>query len=866
MKDNLDFDVKGMTCSSCVSHVEKAVSKVNGVRNVNVSLLTNSMSVDFDSPADEEKICQAVSKAGYQATARNSQTGHRQTSAKDDSLKKMVTELIFSLIMVIPLFYLSMGYMMGWNIGSLSSMPLVLGMIELILSLSVMLINRHYYVSGIKALINREPNMDTLVSLGSLVSFIYSVGILILMAAYVMPSADQNSFNEIVKASMNLSFETSAMVPTLISVGKTLEYYSKGKTTDSIKMLLELTPKKANVIRNEKEIAIDVDEVKMDDVFIVRPGERFPVDGKVISGESSIDESALTGESLPVDKSKDSLVSSGTINQNGALTCLAIRVGNDTSIRRIAHLVETASSTKTKISRIADKVAGVFVPVVISVSLTVFICWMIFGSDFVSSGSVSQNETLLSYALERAISVLVISCPCALGLATPVAIMVANGLGARNGILFKTASVMEETGKADFAVFDKTGTLTKGRPEVTDIIPLGNTDKTEFLRIAASLEHDSEHPYAKAIAKKAQEEELDLKQCLDFKAVIGHGVQGKIDGKEGLAGNLAFIRNYISIDQDLIQKANDFSLKGKTPLFFLFDGSLIGMIAVADSLKEDSIEAIKQIKELGLVPIMLTGDNQVTAKAIASSVGIDVVYGSVLPQGKLEIIQELKKKGKVLMVGDGINDAPALTASDIGMAIGSGTDIAIESGDVVLMKNSLLDVASAIRLSRKTMKNIKENLFWAFFYNLIMIPIAAGVFSAVGLAKLKPWMSAASMSLSSLCVVLNALRLNLLNIYKPIISKKKPISLGEIITAEKSDNENIQKEDKKMLKTVFIEGMMCQMCVKHVKSALEKLESVTKAEVSLEEKKAVITSDSVLSDEAIRESVESSGYKVREIK
>lgn len=862
MVENEKYDVSGMTCASCASHVDKAVRKVEGVKEVSVNLLTNSMLVSYEEKANPEKIMKAVSDAGYQASLGDNKKTENKTSydteresLEDKETKKLIKRLIISLVFLIPLFYIAMGSMLDWNIGVLMDYPMILALIELVLSTVIIFVNKKFYISGFKALWHRSPNMDSLVAIGSGVAHVYSLALMFVMAYYVSSSGyqDSMSYHHVMEISMNLSFETAGMVPTLITVGKTLESYSKGKTTNAIKSLLDLAPKTAHVVRNGEEVTVPAEDVLLGETFLVKPGEAFPVDGLVLEGTSAVDESALTGESLPVDKSVNSLVSAATINQSGSLTCKATRVGNDTTLHQIIHMVETASGTKTKISAIADRVSGVFVPVVMIIAFLVFLFWMLLGADYVSS--LEMEQSLLSYALERGISVLVISCPCALGLATPVAIMVGNGKGAKNGILFKTASALEECGKMDFVVLDKTGTITLGKPKVTDVLPGENVSEEELLLLAASLESKSEHPLSKAILALAKERNYDLKECLSFKSLPGFGLEGLLDNKKAIGGNKKLLEKEGILTPDLLEEADRLSSQGKTPLFFGYDDKYLGMIAVSDTLKEDSKEAITAFKELGVTPIMLTGDNRKTASAIAKQVEVSAFVSDVLPQGKQEVIEKLKKYGKVMMIGDGINDAPALTSADIGMAIGAGSDIAIDSADIVLMKSSLMDAVKAIRLSRETLKNIKENLFWAFFYNIIMIPVASGVFSGVGLNKMKPWMGAAMMSLSSVTVVLNALRLNLFNLDKKRSFHKKKKELPDfLLTHEETPIDDLLHE------SFLVEGMTCPMCVKHVKEAIESVEGVKEVHVSLEEKKADVVYQKSVDPLLMKKAVEEEGY------
>lgn len=847
MKENEKYNVTGMTCASCQTHVEKAVSHLKGVKECNVNLMMNDMSVTYDDELTSEDIIKAVEKAGYGASL--AVEGRKETKPKEDNIetKSSLIRLILSIVLLIPLFYISMAYMtMGewnWPLGTFGENPFYVGLTEMALSLVIMLLNYRFFVSGFKSLIHGGANMDTLVALGSTVAFIYSFAIMFVMSSY----AKNNEWNKVMMYSMNLSFETSGMVPTLISIGKTLETISKGKTTSAIRSLLAMAPKEACVIRDGEEKIIPVNQVRLDDVFIVRPGQNVPVDGVVIDGTSAIDESILTGESLPVDKEKGSVVSSGTMNKNGTLVCKVTKVGDETTLNQIVKMVEEASGTKTNISRIADRVAGVFVPIVISIALIVFVFWLIFGKGFVSA---NLHVTTFSYALERAIAVLVISCPCALGLATPVAIMVGNGKAARNGILFKTASAMEETGKTDYVVLDKTGTITKGEIKVSNVISL--TDENELFCIAYSLERGSEHPLSKAITSYMSEKNVEKIDCADFKALPGSGVEGVIDGKRCFAGNEKMMSERgIALDE-VKDKVADEQEQGKTCLFFAKENRLLGVISVSDVIKEDSKEAISLMKEEGLSVIMLTGDNYRTAKKIASDVGVDAFVSDVLPDGKSEVIKELKKHGKVMMVGDGINDAPALTHADIGVAIKKGSDIAMDSADVILMKSSLMDALKAIRLSRHTFLNIKENLFWAFIYNIIMIPIAAGAFSSLGLAKMKPWMGAAMMSVSSLTVVLNALRINLFSLDKKRKTKAKKEIPSILIKKKIVDTKKV---------TLLIPDMMCENCVRHIKEGLSSNPDVVSADVSLEKKEAVIIMDKSSDIQALIKTIGGLGYQ-----
>ena len=750
--------VKGMSCAACQAHVDKAVKNTKGVVSCNVNLLTNSMDVEYDDNlTNSNEIITSVRNAGYDAKVHNEKLSSEEL--KDKQTPKLVKRFIISFVILIPLFYLCMGYMLNWPLAVLRDYPLVLAIIEMVLALTIMIINNHFFINGIRSAFKGNMVMGTLVALGSGVSFIYSFVLTIILIVKVINNEDPASFHMIM---MNLSYETAGMVPTFITIGKILESYSKGKTTNAIKALLDISPKTANVMRDGNELLIPVSEVVIDDVFIVRPGEIIPVDGIVIDGESSVDESMLTGESMPIEKVIGSNLRSGTINKNGVITGKATKVGEDTTINQIIKLVGKAANSKAKISQTVDKVARIFVPSVIVISILVFAGWMIFGKSFVESHD-DISSTLLSYSIERAIAVLVISCPCALGLATPVAIMVGSGMGAKHGVLFKNATVIEETGKIDYLLLDKTGTITKGEPTVTDII--STTDEKEILSIACSLENNSEHPLAQAILKKGREENVPLLNVKNFLSISGKGIKGQIKGDEYLLGNESFINeNHIDISKikDILKILSN---EGKTPMILAKNNMYLALIMVSDTIKEDSKEAIRLIKNLGIIPVMLTGDNELTAKYIAKQVGIDYVISNVYPEGKYQIIEKFKKHGKVMMVGDGINDAVALTSADVGMAIGQGSDVAIESADVVLIKSTLMDAYAAIRLSQYTYLNIKENLFWAFIYNIIMIPIAAGAFSMLGLYKLAPWMGSAAMALSSVFVVLNALRINLFNPY-----------------------------------------------------------------------------------------------------
>ena len=843
-----------MSCAACSARVQNTVSKLNGVKEISVNLLTNSMIVSYEETIiDSKSIIEAVKKSGYGAELINQAQSQRNSKElEDNETPRLLKRFIVSLVLLIPLFYLSMGYMLNWPIGILSEKLYILASIELVFSLAIMIINHKFFISGTKAILHLSPNMDTLVMLGSGVAFIYSFVMSIILFTKTAQGVDSHHLHLIM---MNISFETAGMVPTLITIGKILESYSKGKTTTAIKDLLDLSPKTANVIRGGKVIVIPVEDVQIKDVFLVKPGESIPVDGIIIEGYSSIDESMLTGESIPIDKSIGEIIKSGTINQNGLLKCQAIRVGQDTTINQIIQAVEKASNSKAKISKIADKVSAIFVPAVILIALVVFAGWMIFGNEFVSSHPDIESN-LLSYSIERAIAVLVISCPCALGLATPVAIMVGSGKGARNGILFKNAESIEETCKVKYIILDKTGTITVGRPEVTDVISFVN--ENELLEIAYSIELNSTHPLAKSIIDYCQKNNIENKEVSSFESIPGKGLICKVEKDTVVTGNIRFLNEKMVDLAEKTQIIDDLSKQGKTPLLFARNGQLIGVIAVSDTIKKDSKDAIEKIKNLGIVPVMLTGDNEYSAKYIANQVGIDHVISNVLPEGKLEIIEKIKKYGKVMMVGDGINDAIALTSADIGVAIGNGSDVAINSGSVVLMKSSLMDAYAAIRLSQHTYLNIKENLFWAFMYNILMIPIAAGVFSTIGFYKLMPWMGSAAMALSSVFVVVNALRINL---FKPHKSHSRKIKVEELDFLNKYDACLI-KEEKQMKQVIKVEGMMCMHCVAHVQKALESLEGVEKVEVSLKDNEAIIFSKAEIKEKDIEQAISDAGYKL----
>ncbi len=848
------FDVTGMTCAACSAHVEKAVSAVPGVSEVTVSLLTNSMNVSFDAPATQQSICGAVSAAGYGAAPEQGESKQGRAAARealeDHETPKLARRLIASVCLLLPLMYVSMGHKMwGWPVPAfLGENPMAIGLYELLLTALVMVINQRFFISGFQSLIHGGPNMDTLVAMGSGAAFLYSTAVLFSMSGAMLAGNVELAFHH----AHELYFESAAMILTLITVGKMLEAYSKGKTTNAIKSLMDLAPKTAHVVRGGVETTVPVEEVRVGDAFVVRPGESIPVDGQVTQGESAVNEAALTGESLPVDKAPGSLVSAATLNQNGFLTCTATRVGSDTTLSQIIEMVENAAATKAPIAKVADKVSGVFVPVVIGIALVAGIAWLLAGETF-------------GYALARAISVLVISCPCALGLATPVAIMVGSGLGARKGVLFKTAAALESAGKTNFVVLDKTGTVTQGKPQVTDLLPAHGASQEELLRVAAALEEKSEHPLAHAIRQHAQEISLPYEPAGAFTALPGHGVQGEIEGKSAFGGNAVLMREKGLLDAEAQRAGEALSTAGKTPLYFALDGRLLGIIAVADVVKPDSAEAIRALKSMGVQTVMLTGDNRRTAEAIGRQVAVDAVVADVLPNDKEAVIRRLSEYGKVAMVGDGINDAPALTRADTGIAIGAGADVALDAADVVLMKSSLLDVPAAIRLSRQVLRNIHQNLFWAFLYNCIGIPLAAGALIPVFGLELNPMFGAAAMSLSSFCVVMNALRLNLFHMHSARRdAKRKPVPMPEFLSGsqeiESPADVPEQTEEITMTKTISIEGMMCAHCQAHVQQALEAVAGVRAVEVSLEEKKAVVTLAGDVSDQTLMDAVTRAGY------
>lgn len=843
----IQYIVTGMSCAACSARVEKAVSKVPGVTSCSVSLLTNSMGVE--GTATEQEIIKAVKDAGYEASKKGEGAAKAQPTqalAGEDMLKDRETpvlkkRLIASVGFLIVLMYFSMGHMMwGWPVpGLMKDNHVMMGLLQMLLTITVMVINQKFFISGFKGLIHRAPNMDTLVALGSGASFVYST-----YALFAMTDAQMHGDMDAVMSYMHdFYFESAAMILALITVGKMLEARSKGKTTDALKGLMKLAPKTAVVIRGEKEVQVSIEQVQKGDCFVVKPGENIPVDGEVIEGNSAVNESALTGESIPVDKAVGDKVSAATVNQSGYLKCCATRVGEDTTLSQIIQMVSDAAATKAPIAKIADRVSGVFVPMVITIAVLTIIVWLIAGQS-------------IGFALSRGIAVLVISCPCALGLATPVAIMVGNGMGARNGIMFKTAVSLEETGKMQIVALDKTGTITSGEPKVTDIIPAAGVTEDTLLKCAYALENKSEHPLARAILENAKEENAGIEEVTGFQALPGNGLTAILDDHTLYGGNYTFISSKVSVDGDIQKKAEKLAEAGKTPLFFGNEDRLLGVIAVADVIKEDSPQAIKELQNMGIHVVMLTGDNERTAKAIGQQAGVDEVIAGVLPEGKEQVIRKLKEKGKVAMVGDGINDAPALTRADMGIAIGAGTDVAIDAADVVLMKSRLSDVPAAIRMSRATLRNIHENLFWAFFYNIIGIPLAAGVWYPLFGWKLNPMFGAAAMSLSSFCVVSNALRLNLFKMYDA--SKDKKLK-------GKKEKKRSKKEDKTMKKIMHIEGMMCGHCEAAVKKALEALPQVDEAVVSHEAGTAELTLNAEIADDVLKKTVEDKDYTVTSV-
>ena len=841
------FNITGMSCAACTNRVERAVKEVKGVTSCSVNLLTNSMGVE--GTASNEDIILAVKNAGYGASLKKKNKSQSiQSSNDEDTLRDRETpilkrRLIASLSFLILLMYFSMGHMMwGWPLPSFfDENHIAMGLVQLLLTVIIMVINQQFFISGFKSLLHGSPNMDTLVALGATAAFGYST-----FALFAMTDAQvKGNTDAVMKYMHEFYFESSAMILALITLGKMLEARSKGKTTDALKGLMKLAAKNATLLKDGNEITVPIEQVNKGDIFVVRPGENIPVDGIIIEGSSAIDESTLTGESIPVDKTVGNTISAGTLNQSGFIRCEATRVGEDTTLSQIIQMVSDAAATKAPIAKIADKISGIFVPAVIIIAIITVIVWLIVGQS-------------VGFSLARGISVLVISCPCALGLATPVAIMVGNGIGAKNGILFKTAVSLEETGKTKIVALDKTGTITQGEPKVTDVIPLNGIDSKELLQLAYSLEKKSEHPLARAINQKAEEEGIVSNEVKDFKALPGNGLTASLDNSVIYGGSYKFISEQVQIPIDIKNKSEHLAEDGKTPLFFSCDGVLYGIIAVADVIKDDSPQAIKEMQNMGIHVVMLTGDNERTAKAIGAQAGVDEVIAGVLPDGKEKVIQKLKQKGKVIMVGDGINDAPALTSADMGIAIGAGTDVAIDAADVVLMKSRLTDVPAAIRLSRATLRNIRENLFWAFIYNIIGIPLAAGVFIKAFGWQLNPMFAAMAMSLSSFSVVTNALRLNFINIHD---SKKD----NKIKNKINNKINNKTKETKTMEKIIKIEGMMCGHCEAHVKKALEVLEGVEQANVSHEAGTAIVTMTADISEDILKKAVEEEGYKVVDI-
>ena len=843
------YIVTGMSCAACQARVEKAVSNLDGVSSCAVSLLTNSMSVEGN--VSDREVIEAVVNAGYGASVKGAgkekknAIAEQEEALKDHETPVLKKRLISSVLFLLVLMYISMGHnMLNLPIPVLMhDNPLIMALVEMLLASIVMLINYKFFTSGFSSLMHGAPNMDTLVAMGSMASFVYSFTEIIIMAD-ALAKGDHELLH---KTAHNLYFESAAMIVALITVGKMLEAISKGRTTNALKGLMKLVPKTAVIEVSGELKEVDIDEVQIGDIFAVKPGESIPVDGVIIEGSTSVNEAALTGESIPVDKTVNDRVSAATINQEGFIKARATRVGEDTTLSQIIQMVSDAASTKAQIARIADTVSGYFVPAVLIISLLTLFGWLLAGRTF-------------TFAIARAISVLVISCPCALGLATPVAIMVGNGVGAKNGILFKNAIAQEETGKADVVLLDKTGTITEGKPSVTDVISYMN-DEDDFVRLAASLEQKSEHPLARAVVEYAEERKLEHAEISDFKAIPGNGLTAKRNDVSYYAGNRNYISSMIHFTAKADEQIRRLAEEGKTPLLFSDDKNLLGIIAVADTIKPDSAEAIRQLREMGIYTVMLTGDNEITARAIAEKAGVDDVIASVLPEGKEAIVREYQTQGKVLMVGDGINDAPALTRADLGVAIGAGSDIAIDAADVVLMKSNLLDVPAAIRLSKATLRNIHENLFWAFFYNVICIPLAIGLYQVIfGFNwEMNPMLGAAAMSLSSFTVCSNALRLNLLNIYDSSRDRKKTSQIHKITV-------NDSKEEGSMKKTMIIEGMMCEHCEATVRKALEKIEGVEKAEVSHVEGTAIVTLNREVADEVLKQAVEDRDYEVKEIR
>ncbi len=850
--ENGKFNITGMTCAACSAHVEKAVRAVEGVQTVSVNLLMNNMVAEYENPATAQTICQAVEAAGYGAAPSGG--GKAETAGhdfEDHETPKLRRRLIASVCLLLPLMYVSMGHLMwGWYVpDAFARNPWAIALYQLLLTGLVMVINQKFFISGFTSLLHRAPNMDTLVALGSSAAFVYSTAVLFRMGSYM----GEGQADMAMHCLHDMYFESAAMILTLITVGKMLEAYSKGKTTNAVKSLMDLAPKTAHVMRDGMEVIVAADEVMLGDLFVVKPGESIPVDGEIIEGESAVDESALTGESLPVDKTAGDRVSAATLNQNGALLCKATRVGRDTTLQQIIDMVENAVATKAPIAQIADRVSGVFVPVVIGLAVLTGIIWLAAGAS-------------IGKALSYAISVLVISCPCSLGLATPVAIMVGNGVGARRGILFKNATALERAGRVNFVVLDKTGTVTEGKPQVTDLCPARGVSEDELLRVAASLEQKSEHPLAKAVCERAKTASIAAGEVERFRALPGWGVEGICEGEPAVGGNGAlFVERGLMTDA-FLKQGEEMAAEGKTPLYFAVKGRLLGMIGVADVIKPDSVNAVKELKNMGIQVVMLTGDNRRTAQAIGRQVGLDAIVSDVLPGDKESVIKKLSDYGQTAMVGDGINDAPALTRADVGIAIGAGADVALDAADIVLMKSKLTDVSAAVRLSRQVLKNIHENLFWAFFYNCIGIPLAAGILVPVLGLSLNPMFAAAAMSLSSFCVVTNALRLNLFAVGDSRRDKVyHKIPMPEFIEGFRGIDYTAmpeKKEEDQMVKVLDVEGMMCAHCQAHVKEALEGVAGVTNADVSLEEKQASVTMADEVSDEVLTEAVTKAGYKV----
>ena len=839
------YNVTGMSCAACSARVEKAVGKVPGVTSCSVSLLTNSMGVEGDVPP--EQIIAAVEQAGYGASEKGAgekkQSGADATALEDKETPVLKRRLIASVGFLLVLMYFSMGHMMwGWPLPAwFADNHIAMGLVQLLLAGIVMVINQKFFISGFKSLWHRSPNMDTLVAMGSMASFLWSVYVLFAMTR---AQVDGN-MEAVMDYMMDFYFESAAMILTLITVGKMLEARSKGKTTDALKGLMNLAPKTAVLVKGEKEVTVPIEQVEKGDIFVVRPGESIPVDGKILEGHSAVNEAALTGESIPVDKEEGDLVSAATINQSGFIRCEATRVGEDTTLSQIIQMVSDAAATKAPIAKIADKVSGVFVPVVILIAVVTTIVWLLAGQTF-------------GYALARGISVLVISCPCALGLATPVAIMVGNGMGAKNGILFKTAVSLEEAGRVQIVALDKTGTITSGEPRVTDLVCEPGYDEKTLLELAGALEKKSEHPLAKAVLLEIAQRKISTKEVENFQALAGNGLTGTLEGHRLLGGSMKYISSQVTVGKQVKNQAQILAKQGKTPLLFAKDDVLIGMIAVADVIKEDSPKAVQELQNMGIRVVMLTGDNEQTAKAIGAQAGVDQVIAGVLPDGKEAVIRKLKEYGKVAMVGDGINDAPALTRADIGIAIGAGADVAIDAADVVLMKSRLSDVPAAVRLSRATLRNIHENLFWAFFYNIIGIPLAAGVWIPIFGWTLNPMFGALAMSLSSFCVVSNALRLNLFKVK----DSHRDYKIKNEVTLPQWE---ASKGEKNMTKTMTIKGMMCGHCEARVKKILEELEHVTEAQVSHEKGTAVVSMETEVADEVLKKAVEDQGYQVENI-